>query len=171
MIVSAFLPWASAPFASVSGTDGGDGWLVVGTGSAALLAVLLGDRTAAPTKGGRILYGLMGAASALLGIVKIADLYDLKSKAGGFGNAINVGIGLWLLAGAGVMMAVLAMRSGAQAANAAKPASAGNAASAATSATASAATAANPADAGNAAHVASAPDAAASPESAPKSEA
>ncbi|MGN6108331.1 MAG: hypothetical protein ACTHU0_24710 [Kofleriaceae bacterium] len=163
--MSAFLPWASAAFASVSGTDGGDGWLVVGTGSAALLAVLLGDRTAAPTKGGRILYGLMGAASALLGIVKIADLYDLKSKAGQFGNAINIGIGLWVLAAAGIMMAVLSMRAGAQAASAAKPASAGSSASAA-----SAASAGTPPDVGNAAHVASPSDAAASPESAPKSE-
>lgn len=93
-IVAAFLPWASAnlgPFGSisVSGTDGGDGWILIGLCAAALgLAVSQGERDKElDAKMKKIVAGVGAAATALM-LYEVIDVMGTKMVSGG--------IGLWL---------------------------------------------------------------------------
>lgn len=102
-IIAAFLPWASAdlgPFGSisVSGTDGGDGWILIGLCAAAVgLAVSQGDRNAElPANMKKAVAGVGAAATALM----LYEVIDVMGTA-----MVSGGIGLWLglLGGLGVV--------------------------------------------------------------------
>ena len=102
-VIAAFLPWASAdlgPFGSisVSGTDGGDGWILVALCAAAIgLAVSQGDKNnELDAKMKKAVAGLGGVATALM----LYEVFDVMSTA-----LVQAGMGLWLglLAGIGVL--------------------------------------------------------------------
>jgi len=118
-VLTAFLPWLSAPFlGSVAGTDGTDGWIVVGVFGVAALLAFAG--TPQLTPGRRTVLVLLGLAGAAIAIWKITYIYDLKAQAGadatgfsrGLSNAIRIGAGLWLMlvAGAALVLEALLMK-------------------------------------------------------------
>jgi hypothetical protein len=120
-----FLPWATitAPFVgtrTVSGTDGTDGWITaaVGIAVAAYGAVLLRRPLPAVVGGLAALGGLSVAGLAVWKIVdlrsRVADLKaEMVADGDEFGFAermadaihAQIGVGLWLLVGAGLMAA------------------------------------------------------------------
>lgn len=72
-VLSAFLPWLSAPFlGSVAGTDGTDGWLVVGLFGVAALMAFAGVPQLTP--GRRTVLVLLGLAAGAIAIWKITGI-------------------------------------------------------------------------------------------------
>ncbi len=119
--VSVFLPWvtvsagssAYSATASASGTSvGGDGWWVLVLGGAAVLIQVI---ALARGREERTLQGIgeliLGAAVAY---IALRDVSDISSTAGSLGGAflsaigvgISAGVGLWLAAIAGVLVAI-----------------------------------------------------------------
>jgi hypothetical protein len=75
MIIGAFGPWATAlGVVDVSGTHGGDGWIVVAAGGFAALALFVAQRI-----GGGI-SAMIGAVIG--GAVGLIDLSDIESRTG-----------------------------------------------------------------------------------------
>jgi len=117
-ILSAFLPWITAPIVgSVSGIDGPDGWLVVGIFVVALLIGLTGNRSQSLSFGGRAGVAIFGIAGTALAAWKISSIYEMKSSGGNsnlevaLSNAISVGAGLWVMAVAGALLVGAALTS------------------------------------------------------------
>ncbi len=82
-IVSAFLPWITAPIVgSVSGVDGPDGWLVVGIFFVALLIGLKGNRSLSLSFGARAALAIVGIAGTAIAAWKISTIYEMKSAGG-----------------------------------------------------------------------------------------
>lgn len=114
--VANFLPWVSTPFRSFSGADiaGSDGWITMSLSLLALAPALSGDRRFPTGGGARTWLFLIGALVALIAIHDIASMNDKI----GDNQYVSVGIGLYLTAGAGIVLAFggVAFRAGAGAA-------------------------------------------------------
>lgn len=96
-MIGTFLPWASAFGISVSGTEG-DGWITLilfAIGGA--LAFFSGDKAQPLTKGKLTGVWLPSALAAVIALRKILD----KPQ------GISIGIGLWLIAIAGIVQVLL----------------------------------------------------------------
>jgi hypothetical protein len=109
-IVSAFMPWVSMGMLSVSGTDGSDGWIVIGIFAIGLIGALAGTKQGAMSGGGRIAAILSGVLGACMGIWKISDVSSVRGKAGAFGAAVHTGIGLYIMAIAGIALVIVSLR-------------------------------------------------------------
>jgi len=111
-VVGSFLPWATVTAAfvgtiSVTGTDqrGGDGWLVVALGLAAVavgIFLVRGRRLAKTTSA--VTVALFGLAS--FEILYIATKLGDSSFDSAFIANASIGIGLWLVLAAGIAAAV-----------------------------------------------------------------
>jgi hypothetical protein len=110
--IATFLPWIELAMGSVAGTKG-DGWLTLPLFTISAVLAVLGNRMA-PLSGAS-LYGTMVPAllAGLLGIYKIVDINSsLPSGDNPFALAMrqtmSVGIGLYLVALAGVAVPAIA---------------------------------------------------------------
>lgn len=94
--IGSFLPWVSAfGVLSVNGIDGGDGWITLALFAGALIAAL----------GGKLrLAGGLGLAAGLLGIYEIVNV---KKELGALSGLAPIGSGLYLIVGAGLVIAAL----------------------------------------------------------------
>lgn len=102
--VANFLPWVSTPFRSFSGADiaGSDGWITMALCLLALAPSLSGDRRVATSGGARTGLFLIGA---LVALIAIHDIVSMNDKIGD-NQYVSVGIGLYLTAGAGIVLAI-----------------------------------------------------------------
>jgi hypothetical protein len=111
MGVGSLLPWASASYGpfheSVSGIEGGDGWLVIALAVAPLVFAIrkLASRARVPA----IATIVLGAIALVVALFEIADasskVDDFNENVGGSADA-DVGLGLFLvLVGAGLLLA------------------------------------------------------------------
>lgn len=97
--VGTFLPWISTPFGSVNGTEG-DGYITLVLYGVVLVFSVLG-KTKAPLKGGL----LIGAVIIAL-VASAVGLYDIMNAKKLLGSMKFVGIGLYVVAVAGIMLAI-----------------------------------------------------------------
>lgn len=109
-VVSAFLPWASVSFGpfstSVSGTQGGDGWV-----SLAIFAAAIGISAAAGDKNSELDAKMKKAVAGIGGAAVAFMAYELISILGaGFGASVGIGIWLSLVAGLGVLVVPFAVK-------------------------------------------------------------
>ncbi len=111
-IVSGFLPWVSLGILSVSGTDGTDGWIVIGIFAVALICALTGTKEAALQGGGRGASIAMGVLGALMGAWKLSDVSSIAGQGedNPFAKAVSPGAGLYLMLIAGIAVVVVAVR-------------------------------------------------------------
>jgi len=114
-MLGTFLPWIHLPLiGTITGTVG-DGWITFALYLLALLPALLGDRSA-PRAGGGLWTSLVFAILAsAVGVWKIVEFKlkmsgDANPIAQAMARATSVGIGLYLVAAAGVILAVFALR-------------------------------------------------------------
>ncbi len=98
--VGTFLPWISTPFGSVSGTEG-DGFITLVLYGVVLIFSVLG-KTKAPLKG-----GLLIGAIVLALVASAVGVYDIMNAKKLLGSIGSIGIGLYLVAAAGIMIAIL----------------------------------------------------------------
>jgi hypothetical protein len=108
MAIGSVGPWATAAFASVSGTDG-DGQLTLVAAVAAIsFAVLMGTR-----KGGTLSAVMTMLAALAGGFVGVIDLQSISHKLQGFDGVAAVGWGLYaVIAGAGLVAIGVLMSAG-----------------------------------------------------------
>jgi hypothetical protein len=95
MVVGGFGPWATALGVTISGTDGGDGWFLIGPGLLALglLFVQVGRPSA---RWPMILVVLLGALGALVAIVDLNDINNLGADDALFDDVVDTGWALYL---------------------------------------------------------------------------
>jgi hypothetical protein len=111
-VIATFLPWIELAMGSVAGTKG-DGWLTLPLFTISAVLAVLGNRMA-PLSGAS-LYGTMVPAllAGLLGIYKIVD-FNSSLPSGdnpiilAMRQTMSVGIGLYLVALAGVAVPAIA---------------------------------------------------------------
>lgn len=107
--LACFLPWLNAPFiGSVVGTQGSDGWIVLGLYAlSAVLVAALPKRTEPLAVAPGLGPATPGLAASAVGVWKIVDLQLSLSKdapnafAKALADAVSVGIGLYLVVLAG----------------------------------------------------------------------
>jgi len=122
-VVSCFLPWVNAPIVgAISGTQGTDGWIVLGLFGVAAGLSLLGERAQPMATGPGVVAGALGAIAAGIGLWKIIAFHE-KMKDLGADNAfakalsstVSVGVGLYLVVAAGVAIPIIVTRGAPQA--------------------------------------------------------
>jgi hypothetical protein len=122
-VVSCFLPWVNAPIVgAISGTQGTDGWIVLGLFGLAAGLSLLGERAQPLATGPGVVAGALGAIAAGVGLWKIIAFHE-KMKDLGADNAfakalsstVSVGVGLYLVVAAGVAIPIIVTRGAPQA--------------------------------------------------------
>lgn len=99
-IIGSFLPWIITPFLTVSGTDGGDGWLCLGLYALPLIFTFLGNRNLALKNGlliTIIILALLGSATGYYDYTKMQDIP---------GNFASAGMGLYMVIASGVLIAI-----------------------------------------------------------------
>jgi hypothetical protein len=94
------LPWISTPFGSVSGTEG-DGFITLVLYGLVLIFSVLG-KTSTSLKG-----GLLIGAIVLALVASAVGVYDIMNAKKLLGSIGSIGIGLYLVAAAGIMIAIL----------------------------------------------------------------
>jgi hypothetical protein len=109
-IASAFMPWVSMGMLSVSGTDGSDGWIVIGIFSVALIMALAGAKDAPMRGGGRGAVITMGILGAALGGWKLSDVSSVNVSDNPFARGISAGAGLYLMLVAGIALVVVSAK-------------------------------------------------------------
>jgi hypothetical protein len=128
-ILGTFLPWVNLPMVGAVYGSRGDGWLTLGLYGAMTLATLLPDRTAPLARGRLALAVAPGLIASAIGIVKLVQLGSttdaITARAGDNPIAarlasamvatVSPGVGLILVAGAGIVAAVLALILGSKA--------------------------------------------------------
>lgn len=96
-MIGSFLPWASAFGFSVSGIDGSDGWVnLVLFAIGGAIAFFAGDKSEPLSK------GKLAGVWAPAGLAAIIALRKIFTKPAG----VDIGIGLWLIAIAGIIQVV-----------------------------------------------------------------
>lgn len=114
-MLGTFLPWIHVPFLGSIAGSAGDGWITFALYLLALVLALLGDR-GAPRSGGPLLGALAaGLLASAIGLWKIVDVKlsmsgDPNPMAQMIASAASIGIGLYVVIAAGVVLAVLALR-------------------------------------------------------------
>lgn len=114
-----FLPWIHAPFVGTITGTAGDGWITLALFIPALVLGLMGA-TDRPRTGGALWGGLVPALLAsLLGLWKIIDLklsfvVDDNPMTLAMARAVSIGIGLYAVLAAGIVMTILALKLGDQ---------------------------------------------------------
>lgn len=99
-VIGTFLPWISTPFGSVKGTEG-DGYITLALYAVVLVFSVLG-KTKEPLKGGL----LIGAIIIAL-VASAVGLYDIMNAKKLLGSMKFIGIGLYLVSVAGILIAIL----------------------------------------------------------------
>ena len=100
-MVATFLPWASVGPMTISGSKG-DGWLTFGLFAIALIVTLLAGRKTGQLGTGALIGATVPALLAfVLGIVKYGQIGDAG------GGLATVGIGIFVVIGAGVLFPIL----------------------------------------------------------------
>lgn len=105
-MLGTFLPWATVPFlGSISGTKG-DGWITFVLFGIALGLTLIGDKKTILTGGPFVLALILGAAAGLFGLWKIIDFHSSIGEASAL---VSLGIGLYLIVLAGLVVVILGL--------------------------------------------------------------
>jgi len=99
-MIGTFLPWASAFGFTVSGTKG-DGWITLALFAAGGAIAFFNGEKAEPIKK-KVMMGVW-APAALAGLIALLKIF--KSRPAGF----SIGIGLWLIAIAGIVQVFLSL--------------------------------------------------------------
>ena len=104
-MLSAFLPWVTFGPMSAAGTDGTDGWIVLGVFAVPFLMAIAGGSVV-----GRVLSAIAGVLGLACGVFKIVQLSQAKSELrdNPFAGAISPGIGLFVMIIAGLVVIVFA---------------------------------------------------------------
>jgi hypothetical protein len=124
-LLSAFLPWFTIMIMGVTGMDIGQGWVVLAIFGAAIAASVAGNRRMPLAAAPRGVIALLGAGAAGFGIWKLVEIKNGDVRLGGelgdigklgagrvdglFKGMFDVGFGLYLLIGAGALLAILAI--------------------------------------------------------------
>lgn len=106
-MLGTFLPWVTVPFiGSINGTEG-DGYITLALYAVTLGLMLAGNRTL-PVSGG-MMWGALAPAliASAIGIWKLVDFNSAVSD-NPFASAISIGVGLYIVALAGIIATVLA---------------------------------------------------------------
>ncbi len=102
-----FLPWVTVPlFGSINGTQG-DGWITLALFAITIVLAFIGNKEQRMAGGRFYLWLLPSVLASLMGIYKIIDFNSKMSEAGGFGGAISIGTGLYLIIIAGIAALLL----------------------------------------------------------------
>jgi peptidoglycan/LPS O-acetylase OafA/YrhL len=101
-VIGSFLPWASTPFGSVSGTDGSDGYITIILFIIPAVFSLIGNREESMKNWMGIVGAVFGLLGSLVGYINYSNVSG--NPMGGF---IKIGIGLYLILAAGVLLAIL----------------------------------------------------------------
>jgi hypothetical protein len=108
-LLCTFLPWASVPlFGSVDGTKLNDGraWITFALCAAILVGAAAGNRNGPFSAGATAICVLFGLAVAGIALWTIVEFLG-ASNGGRFSSSYSVGVGLYLLAAAGIAIIVL----------------------------------------------------------------
>lgn len=114
-MLGTFLPWVHLPLlGTISGTAG-DGWITFGLYLPALILALVGTRSEPRTGAALWMSIIFGLLASAIGVWKIIDLNlslggGTNKIAQAMARATSVGIGLYVVAAAGIVLAVLALR-------------------------------------------------------------
>ncbi|MBD3277271.1 MAG: hypothetical protein GF388_03140 [Candidatus Aegiribacteria sp.] len=100
-MVGTFLPWASYFGGSVNGMDGSDGWInLVLFGIGGAVALFSGEKSEPIKKSMSMVIWIPAGLAALIALAKLFKSYP---------PGVEIGIGLWLIAIAGVLQVLLVM--------------------------------------------------------------
>lgn len=121
-LLSAFLPWLTIMIIGVTGMDIGQGWVVLALFGVAIAGIITDKRQTPITGSMRFLLSLIGAAAAGFGVWKLIQIRQGKLEVAGeigelgrigdgldgmFAGMFELGFGLYILIGAGALLAIL----------------------------------------------------------------
>jgi len=114
-MIATFLPWVKAPIVGTVDGTAGDGWITFGLYAVALIVSFVGDRRKLLSGGKRLGAIIPAVLASLIGIWKIVDFRARMSDvpkdnpfAEAFAHTVQLGIGLYLVVIAGIVLVVLA---------------------------------------------------------------
>ncbi len=105
-----FLPWVHVPFRGAIVGSEGDGWITFGLFLIGLLAAFSDPRGTIQ----RVAMGFSAVCAAAIGVHHAAKVFQIKAElagetnefAGGLSSAISIGVGLYLVILAGIILAL-----------------------------------------------------------------